>query len=122
MLSFFSSCLKIFEAKKLSVSLVKAVVVMEVSLREGGGYNGGDEPSASSAVFSRLCLRWAREFLKESIGSAVHQVVQGNLRLEIEAAQLRSVDNLLDNAEQLVEKSKSIVEVRRRKRTQLVGF
>ena len=57
---------------------------------------------------------------KETIGASIHQVVQGNLRLEIEAGQLRSVDNLADNAAQLIEKTKAVVEVKAEDR--LVGF
>ncbi len=61
-----------------------------------------DEASAASMVLGRLWLRWGKELLKEAVGQPIHQVVQGNLRLEIDSAQLRSVDNLNENADSLI--------------------
>lgn len=100
-----------YDACKLSISFTKSMVSGEIACRDGGtAVASGDEPSAASMVFSRLFLRWGKELLKDTIGASVHQIVQGNLRLEIDSAQVRSVDNLSENVDSLIGAAKNITE------------
>lgn len=105
-----SSLCDMYGCRKQTQLFARHLIQQEIVYRATINTGAWEDVSASALYMGRLALMWARDFLKHSIGNCVQQLVQGNLRYEVDLGSVRGGENVDENADSLVTLAKTVVE------------